>query len=158
MIRGPLPPDLGPLLASANLVGIQKPAGGNRPIAVGLTLRRLAGKVALQLVADDIAAHLQPHQLGVGVPGGAEAIVHSAQPYVRHQLFSADHLLAQVDLNNAFNRVSRHAVLQAVETICPTILPWVGYTLCCRSHLYFSKFLLHSSFSVQQGDPLGPML
>ena len=70
MIRGDLPPDLSPLLASASLVGIPKPAWGIRPIAVGLTLRRLAGKVALQVVSDDISAHLQPRQLGSACLGG----------------------------------------------------------------------------------------
>ena len=69
MIHGTLPLDLSPLLASAGLVGIPKPAGGIRPIAVGLTLRRLAGKVALQLVNDDIFVHLQPEPLPI--PFGA---------------------------------------------------------------------------------------
>ena len=111
MIQGRLPPALAPLLASASLVGIPKPAGGIRPIAVGLTLRRLAGKVALKLVSDGFLAYLQPLQLGVGVPCGTEAIVHSVQRYVAHHERSADHVVAQVDLSNGFNGVSRHAVL-----------------------------------------------
>ena len=76
MLHGRLPPDIGPLLASASLVGIPKPAGCIRPIAVGLTLHRLAGKVALYLVSEETSTHLQLQQLGVGVPRGAEAIVH----------------------------------------------------------------------------------
>ena len=158
MIQGRLPAVLGPLLASASLVGIPKPSGGIRPIAVGLTLRRLAGKVALHLVRDVVTSHLQPLQQGVGVARGAEAIVHSVQRYVSHYAQSDNHMVAQVDLSNAFNRVSRHAVLAAVQDVCPSILPWVAYTLCCRSHLYFGSFLLSSSSGVQQGDPLGPML
>ena len=94
----------------------------------------------------------------MGVPRGAEAIVHAVHRYVTHHAPSRDHLLAQVDLSNAFNRVSRAAVLRAVESICPTILPWVALTLCCRSHLYFGPFLLSSSSGIQQGDPLGPLL
>ena len=47
MLKGQMNPDLCPLVvASASLFGIPKPAGGISPIAVGLTLRRLAGKVA----------------------------------------------------------------------------------------------------------------
>ena len=59
MLTSPLSPSLGPLLASASLVGIPKLRGGIRPIAVGLTLRRLAGKVALCLNNDDISTHLR---------------------------------------------------------------------------------------------------
>ena len=58
------------------LVGIPKPSGGIRPIAVGLTIHHLARKVALKLVTDELSAHLQPLQLGVGVLHGTEAIVH----------------------------------------------------------------------------------
>ena len=158
MLKGQMPPDLCPLVASTSLVGIPKPAGGNRPIAVGLTLRRLAGKVALYLVSEETTAYLQPQQLGVGVPRGAEAIVNAVHLYVTHHTASGDHLLAQVDLSNAFSRVSRAAVLRAVELVCPTILPWVALTLCCLCHLYFGSFLLSSSSGVQQGDPLGPLL
>ena len=114
--------------------------------------------MALKLVSDGFLAYLQPLQVGVGVPRGTEAIVHSVQRYVAHHEHSADHVVAQVDLSNAFNQVSRHAVLAQVEAVCPSILPWVAYTLGCRSHLYFGEYLLSSSSGVQQGDPLGPML
>ena len=57
MLQGQLPPDLSPLLAS---VGILKPAGGIRPIDVGLALRRLAGKVLVHLVSEETSARLQP--------------------------------------------------------------------------------------------------
>ena len=60
IIHGHLPQDLFPFLVSASLVGIPKPGGGIRPIAVGFTLRRISGKVALQLVNDDISVHLKP--------------------------------------------------------------------------------------------------
>ena len=158
MLQGRIPADLGPLLSSASLVGIPKPSGGIRPVAVGLTLRRLVGKVALQFVREEVTSHLHPLQLGVGVSRGAEAIVHTVHRYVSHHALSANHMIAQVDLSNAFNRVSRFAVVSAVQQVCPSILPWVVYTLSCRSHLYFGSFLLSSSSGVQQGDPLGPML
>ena len=134
-------------------MGIPEPAGCNCPIAVNLTLRRLVGKVAVYLVGEDSTSYHQPQQLGVGEPCGAEAIVHAVHRYVTHHTESRDHLLANVDLSNAFNRVSQAAVLQAVELVCPTILPWVALTLCHRSHLYSKTFFLSSSSGVQQGDP-----
>ena len=63
-----------------------------------------------------------------------------------------------MDLSNAFNKVSRLAVVFAVREVCPTILPWVSYTLCCKSHLYFSQYLLAYTSGVQQGNHLGRML
>ena len=66
-------------------------------------------------------------------------------------------MIAQVGLRNAFNSVSRNAVVSTVQQVCP-ILPWVSYTLSCCSHLYFGSFLLSSSSGVQQGDPMCPML
>ena len=82
--------------------------------------------MALKLVSDDFFAYLQPFQLGVGAPRGAEAIVHSIQGYVAHHECSADHVVPQVDLSNAFNRGSQHAVLARVKEVCPSILPWIA--------------------------------
>ena len=44
VLKGNLPLELGPLLASASFVGIPKLAGGICHIVVGLTLRRLVGR------------------------------------------------------------------------------------------------------------------
>ena len=60
MLKSQMSPDLCPFVASAGLVGNPKPAGGIRPIAVGLTLRRLVVKVALYLLSKDTTAYLQP--------------------------------------------------------------------------------------------------
>ena len=114
MIQGRLLIDVGPSLASVSLVGIPKASSVIRPIAVGLALRGLTGKVALQLVCEAVVSHLQPLQLGVGVPRGAEAIFYTIHRYVSHHAHSGDRLIAQIDLSNAFNRISRFAVISAV--------------------------------------------
>ena len=49
-------------------------------------------------------------------------------------------------MSNAFNAVSRQAVLDECATFFPELLPWVSW--CYGSH----SWLWH------QGDPLGPML
>ena len=132
MVKGP---DLDLFVASMSLVGIPKPAGGIRPIRVGITYRCLVGKVALYLVSENTIAYIQPQQLGVEVPRGAEAIVHSFHRYVTRHASSRDHRLAHVDLSNACIHVTRAEVLRAVELVRRTILPWVALTLCHRSHL-----------------------
>ena len=82
-IKGELPMEHGPLLCGANLTPLRKPDGGVRPVAVGETLRRLAGKVLLSTgVAKGQVASLAPVQVGVGVPGAAEAVVIATQNLV----------------------------------------------------------------------------
>ena len=65
-----------------------------------------------------------------------------------------DNSQQSTSLWNAFNRMSRYAVLAQVLKVFTS----VTYTLGCRSHLYLSKFLLSSLSDVQQGDPLSPIL
>ena len=58
-------------------------------------------------------------------------------------------------MKNAFNAVSRQAVVEECATFSPEILPWVSW--CYGSH----PLLWHprsSESGVQQGDPLGPLL
>jgi len=53
-----------------------KPDGGIHPIVVGTIWRRLVSKVAMKGVGKDIVKYLNDFQFGVGVSGGAEAILH----------------------------------------------------------------------------------
>ena len=81
--HGQLPPEHGPLCCGANLTPLRKPDGGVRPVAVGETLRCLAGKVLLATgVARSRTSKLAPTQVGVGVQGAAEAVVITTQNLV----------------------------------------------------------------------------
>ena len=66
-----------PYLCGASLVAIPKKNGGVHPIAVGEVLHRLASKCILHLVISEARCYLDPRHVGVGVPIGAEAIIHS---------------------------------------------------------------------------------
>ena len=74
---GNVPPVIIPYLCGASLVAIPKKNGGVRPIAIGEVLRCLASKCILRLVMSEARCYLDPRQVGVGVPVGAEAIIHS---------------------------------------------------------------------------------
>ena len=52
-------------------------SGGLRPIAIGKVLRRLISKCVARAVQSEAVSFLSPLQVGVGIPGGCEAIVHS---------------------------------------------------------------------------------
>jgi len=71
-----------------------------RPIAVGLTLRRLTSKVSNRWVSERLLPVLTPRQLGVGVRGRAERIVHAARTYLASS--SPWHALVKLDFMNVF--------------------------------------------------------
>ena len=102
ILAGKVPVWVRPHLFGASLLAFAKKDGGVRPIAVGVTLRRLAAKVACNTATEDCLAYLKPRQLGVGVKGGAEALVHGARRYLDN--LPVDHVFVKLDFSNAFNR------------------------------------------------------
>ena len=127
-----------------------------RPIAVGETLRRLAGKLLIARCQPEAAGRLSPEQVGVGVPRGAESLVHRVRMWL--QQAAPEHMLIQLDFRNAFNSVKRKVLLQAIADSCPWFLP---YALACYSHVgtLFADggFTIDSAEGVHQWDPCGPL-
>ena len=64
----------------------------------------------------------------------------------------------KLDFRNAFNAVSRTAVLKEVHTCMPEIACWADWCYGQGSRLRFGEHVLASTCGVQQGDPLGPLL
>ena len=157
-LAGDLPPTLRPYWASAPITPLLKPNGGIRPIAVGLTLRRLVSKVALAAVLPMVSEHLQPHQVGVGVRGGAEGLVHALNRLVADQQHSPDLVVVSLDFQNAFNTVDRNRMFEEVSRHCPSISHYVEMTYGCAARQYVGPHVVESTTGVQQGDPLSPML
>ena len=82
ILEGRTLPTIHQLFFGVHLTALTKKSGGIHPIAVGCTLRRLAGKYACLHALESILALLSPHQLGFGVPGGADAAIHAARIYL----------------------------------------------------------------------------
>jgi len=156
VLAGRVPLLVRPSFFGATLLPFRKKDGGLRPIAVGLTLRRLISKLAASAVMTPCAQLLAPHQLGVGARGGAEALVHAT----RHYLYSKaeDKAFIKLDFKNAFNSVRRDRVWEAVSSSCPGLLAYVLAAYGAPSFLWMGDTTLHSEEGVQQGDPLGPLL
>ena len=76
VLRGGVLEVVCPAFFGAQLFPFTKKDGGIRPIAVGLTLRRLVAKVANTRGLVKCASILAPTQLGVGTKGGAESLVY----------------------------------------------------------------------------------
>ena len=97
----------------ATLIALQKKGGGLRPIAVGLTLRRLAAKCLGSRVLQPMLTLLAPFQLGYGTPHRVEAAVHATRLYLNNMPY--DHLFLKLDFSNAFNFLRRDRMLESVR-------------------------------------------
>ena len=155
MLAGQVPPEVAPYLCGARLYAGKKKDGGIRPIAVGNLTRRLTSKCAAVAMADRAAAMLSPLQVGFGVRGGAEAIVHAARKVMED---SGEKFLLQADLINAFNQADRGAALKEVAEHFPELLPWAITSYSTPSFLRFGTADISSDTGFHQGDPLAALL
>ncbi|XP_021957065.1 uncharacterized protein LOC110853130 [Folsomia candida] len=157
VIAGKVPAKLCPILYGASLTALRKKTGGIRPIAVGNTWRRLAAKVILAKITPQLIDHFSPHQLGVGIKGGAETGAHAARVYYNYPHHTPKAFL-KIDFRNAFNEVRRDTLLHTVRDNFPSIFPFVSQCYANPSSLFFGTTSLPSLLGCHQGDPLGPSL
>ena len=158
LAQGRAPSFVAPVLAGAGLVTLPKPQGGVRPIAVGEILRRLTGKCLMTQVREDAQAFFWPAQVGVAVKGGAERAVHAVRAWTQQHAGASQKALLKLDFRNAFNCVSRDAVLQECAANFPALARWATWCYRQPTRLQFGDRVLHSSTGIPQGDPLRPLL
>ena len=159
LARGVAPEGSAAWIAGAPVYPLRKKDGGVRPIAVGEVIRRLVAKCfCARFRGRGEQTFVAVGQVGVGVKGGAEAVVSAVREAVHRGNGSC--CVLKVDLENAFNAVDREAVLRAVKQFFPEAEAW--YRLCYgepANLLCEGKVLpFGSAQGVQQGDPLGPLL
>jgi hypothetical protein len=156
VLAGRCPRDMAPVFFGGRLIALDKKSGGIRPIAVGFTLRRLTSKCANSAGIYRLSSVFAPRQLGVGVPGGCEAAVHSARRFL--ETMPKEQVLVKLDFTNAFNSLHRKDMLLAVKERLPEIYPYCFSAYSSPSLLFHGRFTLLSAEGPQQGDPLGPLL
>ena len=156
VFAGRCPVDVAPIFFGGRLLALNKKTGGIRPIAIGLTLRRLASKCANSFGIKRLSPYFQPHQLGVGTPGGCEAAVHAARRYL--EALPDDHVLVKLDFTNAFNSIHRREMLLAVHSRIPELSAFCQSAYGQPSLLFFGPYTVLSQEGAQQGDPIGPLL
>ena len=164
MLDGDVPPRVTAMLADSRLIALLKPNGKPRPIAIGDTIRRLAGRVLLARLTERASGVLLPHQLGVGARGAAEAILHVVNAFLRQH---PHHTLLIFDYKNAFNCTSRAAALNAVmadETLCAAV-PYLRLFYTKEAQLWLHATdaegrprSILSREGAQQGDVFGMLL
>ena len=156
VFRGLIPDEVLEVYYGANLFGLSKPDGDVRPIAIGYTLRRLGGKLAMANMGEICQKVLRPRQVGVGVRRGAEAAVHAMRRIICDD-DSEDLVALKVDMENAFNSVRRDKILQKVSQVAPALYPMTWQAYAKPTKLFYGDDFLLSQEGVQQGDVLGPL-
>ena len=152
-------PNLFHKLCSASLSALLKKKGGIRPIAVGEILRRLIANCLAKEANLEATELFQNLQLGVGVKGGAEAIIHSTKiSYEKILTSSSSSGILQIDFCNAFNSIKRSEMLNAVANSMPGIAAFTNSCYSQNSQLFYDKFFVSSESGIQQDDPIGPLL
>ncbi|KAL5261580.1 hypothetical protein ACHWQZ_G007326 [Mnemiopsis leidyi] len=117
----PVEEDVNPIyiaeFLSSRVVALDKNPG-IRPIGIGETLRRIAGKCISFSLKTEVTAATSPLQTCGGLEGGVEASVHAVREMYMDE--STDCVLL-VDAANAFNSLNRSSALQNVGVLCPPL-------------------------------------
>jgi hypothetical protein len=103
----------------AFLIGVSKPDGSVRLIAIGEVYFRLTGLCFLA-ACPDAGRALAPLQVSVGMSGGSRAAAHAITAGMAN---GADIVTMKLDSTNAFYLLHRGAMLAAVTEAQPALLP-----------------------------------
>ena len=96
--------------------------------------------------------------MGVGIPGGCEAIIHSVSDVLEDNSIPPEHKhILLVDFSNAFNSVSRQVLFEEVRSQIPSLSAWMECSYGSQPILLLNNQSILSCCGVQQGDPLGPL-
>ena len=124
---------------------------GLRPIGVGEVLRRIAGKVVMNVVKGDVQTAAGSLQVCAGQAGGCEAAIHAMRAIYEDD--ESDAILL-IDAANAFNSLNRDAMLNNIKNLCPIayIYAYNCYSVHARLFVTGGKEL-RSKEGTTQGDP-----
>ena len=128
--------DVASIFFGGRLIALNKKSGGISPIAVGFTLQRLVSKCANTHATACLSTFFRPIQLGVGTPGGCEAVIHAAHQFL--------------ETMSTFNYIHRSDKLKSIADCVPELLPY------CHSAYANPSVHYNVTRGPQQRDPLSP--
>ena len=137
------------------VVPLLKDDGSIRPIIVGDVWLRILSRIVACKMSRRAADFLAPHQYGVGVKGGGEAVAHGVRAASRVPTW----VVQTVDFSNAFNSIGRRKVHAGLMAAMPELLPFFGFVYGQASTVYLADGTPAASMAtgIRQGDPLGPL-
>ena len=96
-----------------------------------------------------VVASLTPLQLGVGVKGGCEAMVHSVSSKRSSSSSPSQCWTLLLDFSNAFNNISRESMSTQIRQSVPSITAWMESCYSCQPFLCFGQDSISSCCGVQ---------
>ncbi|MBK9643452.1 MAG: hypothetical protein IPO72_19790 [Saprospiraceae bacterium] len=145
------------LLTACRLIPIPKKNRSIRPIAIPEVFFKIAGKYALRHL--NIEKILPEHQVGVGIPGGADIIVHRA-----NRLLRTKKMALSLDISNGFNEVQRALCWPSFVRLEQNtlVIPFFHLAYGADAKLLYrvdngTKVIL-SREGIRQGDPTSSLL
>ncbi|CAI7787448.1 unnamed protein product [Closterium sp. NIES-53] len=160
-VAGQVPERARPSLAASNLVGLSKPNGDVRPVAIGEVLPHILARVLCITLTPAMASHFQPcHQLDIGTSAGMEILTHA---FCSALTSHTDWCALQIDVANAFNSFHRRAMFKGLrESPFLGLIPFLGIFYRTPSDLYLRAGPFVETLALargsRQGDLLGPFL
>ena len=127
LASGKVPVSVSKFLAGGSLTALDRnkpnclPA--IHPIAVGEALCCLVGKSLCAVTKEKASEYFAPLQMGVVCPSGAEKMIHGLRHCVEDHWMDEDFAIMKIDMRNAFNLVSRQALLDECSAHFPELLP-----------------------------------
>ena len=106
---------------------------GLRSIGVGEVLGRVAGKVIVSHLKEDVIQSVGSLQVFAGEDAECESLIHAMRKIYEDQ--SAEAALL-VDASNALNSINRNVFLHNVEVICSSITRYVKNCYSVNSRLF----------------------
>ena len=95
---------------------------GLQPNEEGEVVQRIAGKVVMKVVKEDIEKAAGCLQLCASQEAGCQAAIHGMHKIFE---FNQTETILIVDAGNAFNSINRKALLHNTEHFCPTMVPFL---------------------------------
>ena len=132
-----VPESVRPYFFGARLIAISKGENkGVRPIAIGTILRKATSSAIAINVKSRLPSFFGPCQCGVGMPGGAENVVHGVRMLLLED--NPGNVVVSLDLTNAFNPVSKAAFAGLIEEHFPELAS-LGLEVLWAKQLLLSK-------------------
>ena len=124
---------------------------GLRPIGVDEVLRRIVGKIVMNISKNEVIKSVGSLFVCDGQNSGVEAAIHSM-----HDVYNLEETEAVllIDAENAFNLINRKVMLHNISILCPIIATFVNncYTVPARMFVIGGKEMI-SNQGTTQGDP-----
>jgi predicted metal-binding protein len=153
------------LLCTSRLVALPKSDNSARPIAIGETMYRVVAKTLLR-TTNAWASALHPNQLGCSTPGGTEPLIRVLENTIQgaQRDGCVDKLyVITLDLENAFNSLSRKAIADAVFKYMPELYRAIRWSYGTKSALVIvdvhgNRHVIWSKEGARQGCPYSQVL